>query len=162
MEQNLTDIWLKKDPVRWIAGAMAGALAGLVALLVAMVMCMGSGMEIWFPLKVPAVAFFGGIATEHGMNLKFIGFGFVVHQALCMFLGAVYAHFTGTNHKTALLGVGLTWGAFSWIFLNNLFFPSFREVFILDISPGASFFLCMVFGVALSSVGFFDRVLRRS
>ncbi|NDD93156.1 hypothetical protein EBZ37_13890, partial [bacterium] len=68
--------------------------------------------------------------------------------------------FTGTNSFAPLLGMGLTWGAFSWIFINNLFAPSFLDIRALNISNGAAFFVWMVYGISLTSVAFFDRAVR--
>jgi hypothetical protein len=56
--------------------------------------------------------------------------------------------------------MGLTWGAFSWIFLNNLFSPSFLSIRALNLPNSAAFFTWMVYGVALTSVAFFDKALR--
>jgi hypothetical protein len=56
--------------------------------------------------------------------------------------------------------MGLTWGAFSWIFLNNLFSPSFLDIRALRIPNGAAFFVCLVYGVALTSVAYFDQAVR--
>jgi len=160
-EVNLVEIWLRKDPIRWLAGAMGGAFAGFIMLLTSSVICLFTGPEFWYPVKVPLVPFIGAQAMELGMNPTILMMGFAVHEALCMFLGIAYAHFTGTNKTSALLGVGLAWGLFSWVFINNLFTPSFREVYVLSNSPGVAFFLCVLFGLTLSSVGKFDQMLRR-
>ena len=86
--------------------------------------------------------------------------GLVSFEMLCAFLGAVFAHFVFSNASGPLLGMGFTWGAFSWIFINNLFSPSFLDVRAANISRGAAFGFWMVFGLSLTSVAFFDRVLR--
>lgn len=161
MDANIVEIWLRKDPVRWISGALAGALAGAIAMAFAMALANGFGLDPYLPLKVPALPLVGNGALEMGMNTSVILKGAMVHEVLCLVLGVLYAHFTGTNAFWPLLGVGLTWGAFSWIFLNNLFFPAWRVVFVADVSAGAAFFVCLVFGVALTSVSLFDRLLRR-
>jgi hypothetical protein len=159
-EVKLVEMWLRKDPVRWVAGALAGAFAGLVMIASAMVILRIIGMEAWTPDKLAAVPFLGASALETGFVTKSILTGFIVHEALCVFLGIVYAHVTGTNALGALLGVGLTWGAFSWVFINNLFTASFRDVLVAGVPQGAAFFYCMIFGISLSSVAFFDRMLR--
>lgn len=67
---------------------------------------------------------------------------------------------TGTNHKGALFGVGVTWGIFSWIFLNNLFSKSWRDFYVLEIPALWAFAGWVIFGISLMSVGFYDSLLR--
>lgn len=161
-EINLTDIWLRRDPARWVAGIMAGLLAGAVMLVLAMVLSAAFGQEFWFPAKVAAIPFLGPEAADIGMNIPVLVTGMIVHAALCAFLGLVFAHFTGTNSLPALLGVGLTWGVFSWIFIYNLFVQSFTEISALSLPRGAGFFIHLAFGLSLTSVAFFDRAIRGS
>jgi hypothetical protein len=157
---DLVALWLRKDPVRWVAGALAGAFAGILMLVFASIVSKIGGQDLLLPVKMWAVPFMGNSATELGMHLPAILVGLIFVEALCAFLGAVYAHFTPTNHLGALLGMGFTWGAFSWIFLSNLFFQSFREIRAIQYPPAVAFFSLMVFGFSLTSVAFFDRVLR--
>ncbi len=162
METNLVEIWLRKDPTRWIAGALSGIFAGLVAMAFAMFLAALSGYEIWFPIKFSALPLLGNEALEVGLHISSIATGLIFHEFLCAVIGIVYAHFTGTNQSGPLLGVGISFGAFSWIFINNLFWPSFRAVLIAEVSQGAAFFVCVIFGITLSSVSFFDRMLRKN
>ena len=160
MEINLVETWLKKDVSRWIAGALAGAFAGGVMLLFSVLMFSFLGEDALLPLKLPAIPFLGAEATRVGFGTNVI-VGILVHEVLTIVLGVVFAHFTFTNHLYSLLGMGFTWGIFSWIFLNNLFFPAWREYFVMDVSKGGQFFACLVFGFSLSSVKVFDRLVRR-
>jgi len=160
MDTNLVEIWLRKDPKRIMAGAFAGAFAGLVALLFSMVIAVVFGSELWFPVKVPAVILLGGSAMDYGFHTTPILVGLIMHEVLCIVLGMVYSHFTGTNYIPALLGAGFTWGAFSWVFIQCLFTQSFTEIFALRLPHGIAFFTCMVFGLSLASVAFFDQMLR--
>jgi hypothetical protein len=162
-DSDIVAIWLKKDPKRWFAGALAGAFAGLMALIFASVLASLAGYEIWFAAKILALPFLGGAATELGLSgagFKAFLIGFIAFELLTAFWGMIYAHFTGTNSLGALLGMGLTWGAFSWIFLNNLFSPSFLDIRALKIPNSAAFFVWMVYGVALTSVAYFDKAVR--
>ena len=156
---DIVAIWLRKDPKRWVAGILAGAFAGVLAAAFACLLAKMGGFELWFPLKVAAIPFLGNQATAYGIT-QALTIGFVVHELLCMFLGFVYAHFTGTNELPTLLGAGLTWGLFSWIFIFNLFTQSFTEIEALHLSKGAGFFVMLVFGLSLTSTAFFDRVIR--
>jgi hypothetical protein len=162
-EQDLDIIamWIRFDPKRWIAGALAGATAGLIMAAVAMAMATAAGLETWFPVKLAAIPFLGGEATTLGTGTPGLIIGFIAHEALCMLLGVVYAHFTVKNYMPALLGAGITWGLFSWIFLSNLFFQSFPEVNAAGISRGAALLCNLVFGISLASVAGFDRMFRR-
>jgi hypothetical protein len=161
-DMDLVAVWLRKDPKRWVAGAMAGLFAGAVMMLFAMVLSVALGAEAWFPIKIAALPFLGGAATEYGVNVQAIVIGAVFHEFIAMVLGIVYAHFTGTNSLPSLLGAGVVWGLFSWIFITNLFCQSFKDVFAAHIPVGAAFPVNLVFGLALTSVAFFDRALRGS
>ncbi len=157
---NLVELWLKWDPKRWIAGALAGAFAGIVLLGAGMLLALAFGNEVWFPVKVAALPVLGGAATEFGMNLGSILTGLIVTEAVAVFLGIVFAQFVPTNSFTALAGMGVVWGVFGWIFIHNLFIQSFRPVFAAQLSPAAAFPVWLAFGLALTSVAFFDRTLR--
>lgn len=160
-EINLVEMWLKKDPVRWIAGVVAGKIAGLIAIgfgILASAIC---GKEIWTTLKAAAIPVLGADAMNLGFHLVPILTGLVVLMVIFSILGMVYAHFTSTNYMPALLGIGFTWGAFSWIFIQNLFGQSFRELFVSHISSGAAFFFWLAFGLSLSIVAVVDRTIRR-
>jgi len=159
-DTNLVEIWLRRDPIRWLAGAMAGLFAGIVMIGFAMVLCVVLGTEVWFPIKLAALPILGSSATEYGMHVPAILVGLVTLEALAAFLGVIYAHFTGTNSLPALLAMGFVWGTFSWIFINNLFMQSFTTISALRIAPGVVFPIVVVFGLSLTSVVFFDRALR--
>lgn len=160
---DLVAPWLKMDPTRWLAGAMAGVFGGLVALGIAAIYCQMQGDEALFPVKLMALPFLGSTATEVGLGNTTalpVAVGLIAFEALCAFLGAVFAHFTYTNAFGPLVGMGFTWGAFSWIFINNLFSPSFLTIRAAELSRGAGFGFWMAFGLSLISVSFFDRMLR--
>ncbi len=159
MEYNLVEVWLRKDPIRWISGGLAGLFAGIVAMGLAMFIASSVGMESWFPVKLISTVALGPSATEIG-NMKAVLVGGFIFEALCLFLGIIYAHFTGTNFLGALIPMGLVWGTFSWIFIWNLFMQSFKPIFAAQISSAVAFPVCITFGLALSSVAFFDQKLR--
>jgi hypothetical protein len=161
-EFNLVETWLRVDRVRWIAGVMAGLFAGLVAIGLGGVLAAVSGLEFWFPIKLMATIVLGAQATEVGMILPAILTGLVVFEALCAFWGFVYGHFVKTNSLGPLLAMGVVWGLLAWIFNWNLFMHSIRTIVAADVSPGATFPVCMTYGVALTSIAFFDRALRGS
>jgi hypothetical protein len=156
---NIVALWLRKDPVRWVAGALAGAFAGFISLAFAMVLASALGFEFLYPAKLAALPILGNVATAYDSSTGVI-VGILFYEALCALLGVFYAHVTATNSFPALLGAGLTFGAFSWIFLFNLYFQSFTAFHWAHIPPGAAFPVLMVFGISLASVAFFDRILR--
>jgi hypothetical protein len=88
--------------------------------------------------------------------------GFFSFEALAAFFGFVFSHFVFTNRLSMLVGMGFAWAGFSWVFIVNLFSPSFRDIFVSDFSRGGAFGVCCAYGLALTSVAFFDRVLRGS
>jgi hypothetical protein len=157
---DLIAMWIRFDPKRWIAGALAGLTAGLITAAVAMALATAAGLEAWFPVKLAAIPFLGGEATALGTTPGLV-IGLIAHEALSMLLGIVFAHFTVKNYMPALLGAGVSWGLFSWIFLSNLFFQSFPEVNAAGISRGAALLCNLVFGISLASVAGFDRMFRR-
>jgi hypothetical protein len=161
MEYNLVEIWLRRDPTRWIAGALGGVFAAVVAMVVAMVIAQSAGYEVWLPIKLMGTPILGAAATEIG-NTSGILAGAFLTGMICVFWGVIFAHFTGTNSVSALLAMGLVWGTFSWIFIWNLFLPSFTTIFAARISAGAAFPVCIAYGLALASVAFIDPVLRGS
>jgi hypothetical protein len=157
---NVVAIWLRRDPVRWMAGALAGLFAGLVAAAFGMVFAAVLGADLFYPIKWMALPVLGGEAMEAGLNLPALIIGLVVLEALCMIQGIVYAHMTGTNSLSALLGVGVVFGLFTWIFIINLYMPSFLGIRTVNMPPGAAFPVCLVMGLSLTSVAFFDRLVR--
>ncbi len=159
-EMNLVEIWLRWDPTRLIAGAMGGLLAGAVMIAFASVLSVIANKEIFYFLKLGALPFLGASATEFGLHWNAIWVGTAFYEIFAMILGVIFAHFTGTNSLLPLLGMGLVWGLFTWIFVFNLFIQSFPEVLAAHFSSGAAFPVALVFGLSMVSVAFFDRVLR--
>ena len=159
MEYNLVEVWLRKDPARWIAGAFAGLLAGAVAMAVAMMIAASQGFEAWFPAKLVGTILLGPSATEIGLMGGVVA-GLFLFEVVCLIFGMIYAHFTGTNNIKALLGMGLVWGAFSWVFIWNLFMQSFKPIFAAQIPSTPVFPVCIAYGLSLASVAFFDRLFR--
>ncbi len=151
---NVVEMWVRKDPVRLIAGALAGVLAALIALVFAMVISSGAGLETTFPAKLFASILVGTSATEHASGMGIIVLGIAFVSILSAISAAVFAHFTYTNKLSELLMMGLVWGVFTWIFVWCLFLPSFDQVLWAKISAGWPFFICLLFGASLSSVKF--------
>ncbi len=161
MEYNLVEIWLRKDPVRWLAGVLGGLFAGGVAMAVAIGISTYLGWDPLFPLKLLGTPILGAASTDL-QSSQGVTVGALVIEGICVFWGVVFAHFTGTNSIRALLAMGVAWGAFSWIFIWNLFLQSFKPIFAARIPAGPAFPVCMAYGLALASVALFDRMLRRS
>lgn len=161
MEYNLVEMWLRKDPIRWISGVFAGLLAGIVAMGIAMLISKGAGMDLWFPVKLMGTIVLGPSATDMYSSFGIFP-GVLLFETLCAFFGFVYAHFTGTNCLGALVPMGLVWGTFSWIFIWNLFMQSFQPIFAAQIPSGPVLFICWAYGLTLASVAFFDPILRRT
>jgi hypothetical protein len=160
METNLLEIWLRRDPIRWVAGALGGLFAGALAMAVAILIAFSLDWDPLFPIKLLGTPLLGASATEIQTTQGAVA-GALLIEAICIFWGIVFAHFTGTNSVRALLGMGLAWGAFSWIFIWNLFLQSFKPIFAARIPAGPAFPVCMTYGLALASVAVFDRMLRK-
>jgi hypothetical protein len=157
----LVEIWLRRDPVRWMAGVLGGVTAGVVGFLVAGVLSKFGGLDLTYPLRIAAMPVVGGMATDLSSGMGPVILGLVIHLGLCAVLGGIFAHFTGTNSMKALLGYGLTWGIFAWIFIFCLFAQSFKDIFAARVPAGPAFFAHIAFGLGLMSVGFFDSAFRR-
>lgn len=160
-DMDLVATWLKKDPTRWTAGALGGFTAGLVMMIVAGMFAILGGKEFLFPVKFAAVPVLGATATEFGFHIGALLTGFIVHSVISMFLGAIYAHFTSTNRKDALLAAGLSWGLFGWIFILNLFVQSFSDINAIGVPRGPGLFAHIAWGLALATTGFYDQMLRK-
>jgi len=160
MEYNLVEVWLRRDPARWIAGVLGGIFACAVAMGLAGLIAQSTGHEFLFPVKLMGTIVLGSAATEVGSNMDSVIAGGAVVGAICVFFGVVFAHFTGTNSLAALLPMGVVWGIFSWIFLWNLFLQSYTTIFAARIPSGPIFPICIAYGLALSSIAFFDPLLR--
>lgn len=157
---NVVEIWLRRDPVRWIAGALAGLFAGLVAAGFGMIFATVMGADVFYPIKWMAIPVLGNSAMLFGFNLPALIVGLVVLEAVCLVQGVVYAHMTGTNSLSALLGVGLVFGILTWIFIINLYMPAFAAIRAVNLPSSAAFPVCLVMGLSLTSVAFFDRMVR--
>lgn len=161
-DMNLVELWLRKDPIRWLAGAAAGLFAGLVALAFAMIIAGATGLDPLFPIKLIATIPAGSAATELAFSMPMIIIGLAFFELIGAFFGLAYAHFTATNHLASLLAMGLVWGLFSWIFIWNLFMPAFRVIVAAGVPAAGALPVCLAYGVALTSVAFFDRAMRKS
>jgi hypothetical protein len=149
-EMNITEHWLVAKPKRWVAGAMAGAVGGAAMLLFGMIAASLAGYDLTYALKIPAIPVFGGEATATDSGFGVVLVGVLLHTILCSFWGFVFSHFTYATQVGSLIGMGLTWGTFSWIFLNNLFFPSFRAYHVLQVPQSTAFVACLIYGVVLA------------
>jgi hypothetical protein len=156
---NLVESWLRVDPLRWISGVITGALAGGIALVVAMAIAVSSGYEIWFPAKLMATILLDSHATEYGMNPLPILAGVALIEAISIFWGVIYSHFTFTNKFIGLFGMGLTWGIFLWIFNWCLYLQSFHTIRAAAIPPSAAFPVCIAYGLSLTLLGVIYPVL---
>lgn len=161
-DTDIVALWVKRDPIRWTAGVLGGLFAGIVMLVVSGLLCAANGLDVLLPVKMAALPILGGAATEFAAGMPTLITGFAMHELMCAFLGFVYAQFTGGNSKRLLFGVGITWAAFGWVFITCLFTPSWRDVLVLEFPKGIAFAGWMSYGVSLMSVGFFDRLLRKS
>lgn len=157
---NLVEMWLRKDPTRWMAGVLGGIFSGGVAILVGGLISKSHGLEFVFPIKFAALPIVGNAATavSPGGSLML---GLFLFLGLAAFLGFLFSHFTPTNMFAALLGMGFVWGTFSWIFITNLFMQSWVDIRATDIPNSATFFVTLSYGLSLVSVGMFDKMIRR-
>jgi hypothetical protein len=155
-EYNVVALWTKFRGARLRAGVMAGIFAGFMMQLFGVVYYAFKGDDLVKPFKIAALPILGNSALAYG-SVQGVVVGLIVFYALMSFLGMAYAHFTGTNHLGNRFGIGITWAAFGWVFITNLFCPAFRSYSEADIPRGAMFFAWIVFGLSLMSVKWFDK-----
>ncbi|MBU6152926.1 MAG: hypothetical protein KGP28_01365 [Bdellovibrionales bacterium] len=155
-EYNVVALWTRFRGERIKAGLFAGIFAGAMMQVFGMIYAASQGMDITTPMRISALPILGNEALAYASGSG-IAVGLFMFFLLCSVLGTTYAHFTGTNHKWNRLGMGLTWGAYSWIFITCLFSPAFRAYEEAAISRGVMFFAWMVFGISLMSVAWFDK-----
>ena len=158
---DIVAIWLRKDPSRWMAGALAGVVASVALIIVGMMLCKSAGMDMWYPVKVAALPFKGPMALETN-SMSGVFPGIIAIEFFSVFWGVLFGHFTGTNKFFPLLGVGATWGIFTWIFWINLYLQSFRDIYVAAIPRGGAFFVCLAWGVAFTTTALFDRLIKGS
>jgi hypothetical protein len=155
-EHNLVELLCNFRAERLKAGVLSGIVAGIAMQLFGMIYCAIQGMDLLAPTKIAALPVLGNSAMAFG-NTTGTLVGLIVFFAYSIFHGMTHAHVTGGNHRGALFGMGLTWGAFSWIFVTCLFMPAFRSYYEAEIPRGVMFFAWIVWGISLMSVMFFDR-----
>lgn len=155
-EHNLVELLCNFRAVRLKAGVVSGIIAGIAMQVFGMIYCLVKGIDVTAPMKIAALPVLGNSAMAYGSTSGIV-VGLAVFFAYSIFHGMTHAHVTGGNHRGALFGMGLTWGAFSWIFVTCLFMPAFRDYYAAEIPRGVMFFAWLVWGVALMSVMFFDR-----
>jgi hypothetical protein len=155
-EHNLVELLCNFRAARIRAGILAGIVAGIAMIVYGMIYCAINGVDITAPMKIAGLPILGNSAMAYG-SATGIAVGLAAFFAYSIFHGMTYAHVTGGNRRGALFGMGLTWAAYSWIFVTCLFMPAFRSYYEAEIPRGVMFFAWIVWGLALMSVRFFDR-----
>jgi hypothetical protein len=160
-EMNLVVHWSRVDPTRWISGVLAGILAMAIAMVLAGIFSTAGGMGFLFPVKLMATPVLGSSATEFASGAGAVIVGAIVVGIIGAFWGFVYSHFVFTNSLSALLPMGLVWAVYLWIFNWNLYFQSFKTISVTNLPRSLVLFVCIAYGLSLSSVAFFDRAIRK-
>jgi hypothetical protein len=157
---NLVALWTSVDVTRWIAGIIAGAIAAAISMFVGGLLSTSQGYEFIFPIKLLGTAVLGGSATGYG-NTQGLIVGLAVLGAITMFWGFVFGHFVRTNKFWGLLGMGFTWGAFTWVFVWNLFLHSSPAIGASNVPSGPAFACCLAYGFGMMTIALVDKVIRR-
>ena len=156
---NLVALWTSVDKVRWAAGIVSGAIAGAIAMAVGGVISVSHGLEFIFPVKLMGTVLLGNTATAYGNSAGFVA-GVVVMGFLSMLWGFVYGHFVRSNSLGALLGMGFTWSAFSWIFIWNLFLHSVKAISASEVPSTAAAAVCLGYGFGMAVIAIVDPIFR--
>jgi hypothetical protein len=158
-EMNLVEKWLRINPRRWIAGAMTGLFAGVVSMIVAGVLASRGGKEFLFPVKLMGAAWLGNSATDLGGPSIGVIVGFIHWEFIAVFWGVVYSHFVFATRLSSLAAMGLAWGAFSWVFLWNLFLQSFNAINAAMIGGAPGLPVCFAYGLSMAALPVFRGLL---
>jgi hypothetical protein len=160
-DYNIVALWTSVDVTRWIAGVIAGVIAGCIAATVAGMIATSQGYEFLFPVKLLGTALLGREATAYG-NVAGLLAGIIVWGVFTVGWGFVFGHFVRTNHFFSLLGMGFTWGVFSWVFTWNLYLHSVKAISASNIPPGPAFAVCLAYGFGMMTIGLVDKAIRRN
>ena len=157
---DVVALWTSVDVTRWIAGIIAGGIAAAISMSVGGLLSTSQGYEFVFPIKLLGTAILGNTATAYG-NTQGLMAGLVVLGAITLFWGFVFGHFVRTNKFWGLLGMGFTWGTFSWVFIWNLFLHSFTSIVASNVPSGPAFACCLAYGFGMMSIAIVDKIIRR-
>jgi hypothetical protein len=159
IDYNIVALWTSLDITRWIAGGIAGAIAATLAMIVAGFIATTQGYEFIFPVKLLGTALLGREATAYGYMPGILA-GIVVLCVFCVGWGIVFGHFVRTNKLGYLFGMGLAWGAFSWVFTWNLYLHSVKAIVASNVPPGPAFATCFTYGLGMMSIAIVDKAIR--
>jgi hypothetical protein len=159
IDYNIVALWTSIDVTRWIAGCIAGAFAACLATIVAGAFATSGGFEFLFPVKLLGTALLGREATAYGSTSGLVA-GALVLGFITVFWGFVFGHFVRTNKFFNLLGMGVTWGLFSWVFVWNLFLHSVKSISASNMSSGPAMAICLTYGLGMMSIAIVDKVIR--
>jgi hypothetical protein len=157
---NVVALWTSVDLTRWISGCIAGVIAAALAMIVGGIIATTHGFEFIFPIKLLGTAILGNVATGYGSTAGLMA-GLGVLAIMTVGWGFVFGHFVRTNSFIGLLGMGFTWGAFSWIFEWNLFLHSFKDIGACNVPSSAAFACCMAYGFGMMTIALVDKAIRR-
>jgi hypothetical protein len=155
-EYDLVAMWTDIRPARLKAGALAGIFAGTVTLIFGAIFCAIKGLYLTIPMRIMGLLPLGNSAMAFGSGMGLV-VGLLGFYSLAIFLGVAYSHFNGSNNRKGLFGMGLTWGAFGWVFITCLFMPANRNYYAAEIPRGVMFFAWQIYGLSLMSVAWFDK-----
>ena len=158
-DYNVVADWSSVDLVRWAAGIISGAIAGAFAMVVAGICAVTHGFQFSYPVKIFGTILLGYKATDYHSHSGFVA-GFVVVGFITIFWGFVFGHFVRTNKIKNLIGMGFTWGAFSWVFMWNLMLHSFKTIGWTTTGPGVALLTCMAYGFGMMVIAVVDPILR--
>lgn len=158
-DYNVVADWVSFDGARLAAGIVSGAIAGAFAMVVAGICATSHGLQFSYPLKVFGTIFLGYGATDYNSSAGIFA-GAVIVGFITMFWGAIYGHFVRTNKFAGLMGMGFTWGCFSWVFLWNLTLHSFKTIGWTRVGPGVALLTCMAYGFGMAVIAIVDPICR--
>lgn len=108
--------------------AIWGLIAGIAMAIVAMMITWAMGMGFWTMLVMIASLVVGQSAMIGGLSLGVLMLGAIIHMALSMMFGVMYAAVVNLATRE-FIGTGLVFGLVLWLFdfyVLGLVFPGAR------------------------------------
>lgn len=139
---------------KWLmAGAFSGILSGAIILLIAIFFSIKSTGDWSQPLKLVGATVYGPKATAFGPLGAAGTLGGLIHFALCILYGVVFAHLVHEDSsRKSIIILAMVTSFIIWIFGFLLFMPSFNLSLMNALSTPVSLLLHFLFGFTFGVV----------
>ncbi|HEX3694101.1 MAG TPA: DUF6789 family protein [Polyangia bacterium] len=106
-----------------VGGIVAGLIGGAVIAALMMVIAAGRGDSVWRVLKMASSPFFHQRAMTGGFDAAPIAAGVLIHFAVSIIWGVLFAVVAYGISRSATVGVGALWGVAVWLVMFFIVVP---------------------------------------